>query len=516
MKQFTCEMCGSTDLMKQDGVFVCQTCGCKYSVEEAKKMMIEGTVDVTGSTVKVDNTGMIDNYLNLATSAIDSGNNQEAETYANKIIELDPQNAMAWTVKGAAAGWQTTGGNNRFNEAIDCWKNAINFIKDEEALHVLDYIYNTGNDIANAIITMHCNNFVSYRSKDNALDIMHNMTYILSSIIDLNESGDLKKHSLSILQKISNLTEEGNNEEKINELTEQLNEIIEMRQKFIDWGEEIGQSFSQIINGAAVAGSNAADADFGPDKSDKSDYAYSNWIDEITCCISLENTAMTWTNQIDTIETIYKNVKILHENMISSCSYEFQAGAYVSGYFQSKSLTDDAKTLHKNAIKEAEKQKNKKISDIKKKAEEEKKERINKYWEEHSDEKIALEQEKKELLDEISTIRKECKSAVSSIENEIEPIKANFNAEISELSKIISDLTAEKNSLGIFKSKEKKALQEKINEFENRKREAEFERRTQIHEIEKKVKKAAAPFDNKITKLDKRVKEIDRELTKDR
>lgn len=25
MKQLTCEMCGSTDLMKQDGVFVCQS-----------------------------------------------------------------------------------------------------------------------------------------------------------------------------------------------------------------------------------------------------------------------------------------------------------------------------------------------------------------------------------------------------------------------------------------------------------------------------------------------------------
>ena len=27
MKQLTCEMCGGTDLVKQDGVFVCQSCG---------------------------------------------------------------------------------------------------------------------------------------------------------------------------------------------------------------------------------------------------------------------------------------------------------------------------------------------------------------------------------------------------------------------------------------------------------------------------------------------------------
>ena len=65
MKQLTCEMCGSTDMLKQDGVFVCQTCGCKYTVEEAKKMMIEGTVNVTG-TVKVDKSDEMDNLAVLA------------------------------------------------------------------------------------------------------------------------------------------------------------------------------------------------------------------------------------------------------------------------------------------------------------------------------------------------------------------------------------------------------------------------------------------------------------------
>ena len=54
MKRLTCEMCGGTDLIKQDGVFVCQSCGCKYSVEEARKLMIEGPVDVSGSTVKIE------------------------------------------------------------------------------------------------------------------------------------------------------------------------------------------------------------------------------------------------------------------------------------------------------------------------------------------------------------------------------------------------------------------------------------------------------------------------------
>ena len=91
MKRLTCEMCGSTDLIKQDGVFVCQTCGCKYSIEEAKKMMVEGTVEVTG-TVKVDNSAAIENYLDMARNAIDAGNNKEADEYCNKIIEMDTAN----------------------------------------------------------------------------------------------------------------------------------------------------------------------------------------------------------------------------------------------------------------------------------------------------------------------------------------------------------------------------------------------------------------------------------------
>lgn len=85
MKQLTCEMCGSTDLMKQDGVFVCQTCGCKYSVEEAKKMMVEGTVDVTGSTVKVDVSEKVKNLYVLARRAKDDNNAELAEKYYEMI-----------------------------------------------------------------------------------------------------------------------------------------------------------------------------------------------------------------------------------------------------------------------------------------------------------------------------------------------------------------------------------------------------------------------------------------------
>ena len=94
MKQLTCEMCGGTDLMKQDGAFVCQNCGMKYSVEEAKKMMIEGTVDVQG-TVKVDNTAFVQKYLANARRAKEKEDWSETEKYYNMVEQNDPTNIEA-------------------------------------------------------------------------------------------------------------------------------------------------------------------------------------------------------------------------------------------------------------------------------------------------------------------------------------------------------------------------------------------------------------------------------------
>ena len=94
MKQLTCEMCGGTDLMKQDGVFVCQSCGCKYSVEEAKRMMIEGTVDVQG-TVKVDNSAFVQKYLANARRAYEKEDWEEVEKYYNMVEQNAPNNMEA-------------------------------------------------------------------------------------------------------------------------------------------------------------------------------------------------------------------------------------------------------------------------------------------------------------------------------------------------------------------------------------------------------------------------------------
>lgn len=90
MKRLTCEMCGGTDLIKQDGVFVCQSCGCKYSVEEARKLMIDGTVDVSGSTIKVDTKQKTENLYEIARRARDENNSVAAAKYYDMVLQEDP------------------------------------------------------------------------------------------------------------------------------------------------------------------------------------------------------------------------------------------------------------------------------------------------------------------------------------------------------------------------------------------------------------------------------------------
>lgn len=94
MNAIQCEMCGSSDLIKQDGVYVCQHCGMKYSPEEMRKMMIEGTVDVKG-TVQIDNTAFIQKYLTNARRALQKQDWDEVEKYYNMVEQNVPDSMEA-------------------------------------------------------------------------------------------------------------------------------------------------------------------------------------------------------------------------------------------------------------------------------------------------------------------------------------------------------------------------------------------------------------------------------------
>ena len=86
MKAIQCELCGSQDIVKEEGFFVCQNCKTKYSAEEAKKLV---------GTVKIDNSETVDNLFTLARRAFQTKNFADAEKYYSLILPERPNNVEA-------------------------------------------------------------------------------------------------------------------------------------------------------------------------------------------------------------------------------------------------------------------------------------------------------------------------------------------------------------------------------------------------------------------------------------
>lgn len=147
MKQLTCEMCGSTDLLKQDGVFVCQSCGCKYSVEEARKMMVEGTVEVQG-TVMIDRTDekrqKVQNYLAMCKNAHDALDTAAVVEYSDKILEIDPNNYEAWAYRALSCGWKSSLNDMKTGQVITAARKALELAPEEKRYELAENIYAQG------------------------------------------------------------------------------------------------------------------------------------------------------------------------------------------------------------------------------------------------------------------------------------------------------------------------------------------------------------------------------------
>lgn len=307
MKQLTCEMCGGTDLVKQDGMFVCQTCGTKYSVGEAKKMMIEGTVDVSGSTVKVDNSASIENYFKMAESAYKSSNQKEVESYCNKIIEIEPENYKAWLLKGKAAGWQSTLANIRIQESVNCFMKAVDNAPEDDKYRVKKEASQEIENLSTVLMTMCCNNFAKFASADNAASILNNLK--LTQLYSL------------VLLAICGVSADG-----------------------------FKTNIATLINNAAMdAWNNNIYSDYMGFDGHPSKYQWERYIQQGNYVLLLLQTAIDLCDDDDKSDVVrYKNMIDVQDKLINSWSYTYSNGGWGKDY----SLTDEAKQLRTDKIME--------------------------------------------------------------------------------------------------------------------------------------------------------------------
>ena len=86
MKAIRCEICGSSDIVKQNGMFECRYCGAKYSPEEVRNLI---------GAVRIDRTEETENYLTLARRSLNESDFEKAEEYFELILRNDPNHLEA-------------------------------------------------------------------------------------------------------------------------------------------------------------------------------------------------------------------------------------------------------------------------------------------------------------------------------------------------------------------------------------------------------------------------------------
>ena len=80
----------------------------------------------------------LSNLLGMARTASLAGNVSEAESYYNRVLELDPRNSEAWLGKGKSAAWQSSISNIRTNEMVVMFNHAIGTSDDTSRASVVE------------------------------------------------------------------------------------------------------------------------------------------------------------------------------------------------------------------------------------------------------------------------------------------------------------------------------------------------------------------------------------------
>lgn len=456
MKRLTCEVCGSTDLIKQNGVFVCESCGCKYSVEEARKLMIEGKVDVSGSTVKIDKSNEIDNLLIVARRARDEGNFERAASNYDDVLKINPNN---WEANFYRSYCKALEGRiidipNNLRLASSSASSTIKMLQSHEPIDDAACIEIISR--ISAMVSVFINSYYNmYSNNPEWLEIQRNQ-YGFESDSYVHNKGNYMR-------------------------------------------------MQQNIEGVLTT----AGAFYG----------------EIG---GLKNTSSALCKAIvKALENEIKDLGSLPKNPFANAGLKYreffyilanQNNALIAKVTATKNVMEQICQAHRDI-----EEKQKKIEKEKRKEEQQRKNRA--YWAAHKAEKTQLESKKSELNAQVqellaSMLPIEEKINALALEKSTDvPSQKEWNTLQAELDKLVE----EKGKLGLFKRKEKQALQEKIEaisrNMEQVKTKIEKEKDAQFATIDREIaplQKKLTPLSHEKEKLLQQIQSIDAELTKDR
>ena len=190
MEALVCELCGGNNLIKQEGIFICQNCGTKYTVEEAKKLF---------GTVKIDRSEETEKRLVLARRARENNNSENAEKYYDLVLQEDPNN---WEASFFQVYYRAMQCNimNISNAAFSVSNNIDTTIQlisaipnDKEKALALDCVSAYSQSIVNILSSAAADHYKKHSSVNGAKDECSERIKAIKSIYDELETS-LKKY----------------------------------------------------------------------------------------------------------------------------------------------------------------------------------------------------------------------------------------------------------------------------------------------------------------------------------
>lgn len=489
MKQAVCEICGKADLMKNDGVFVCQVCGTKYSVEEVKKMLVDTSITTQDTNVPTQDLNIIqiEKLLNLAESSLKSQNYKDAEGFCNNILMIDDKNYKGWWLKAKAVNGQISYNNSRIEEVFNCIMIAYDFFSDGDKKNIgMGWIVWLMSAFQN--------------------EILRNLEEVISQRLTKAKVDKVCNSFIDLRNKIRIVAEKMELEKKSTEIfLNKLDEFFCVSTNSVcvtAWNTTVGYNYYReyMDKGIDPFGRSERKWVISTELYRPSKHIWNTFLIETDLLIELLQFAERQFNDSTNEkvkENIYLNIAYFESCIIPSGSWKVTQG-YTSGWdqytsiglFEESVLTDEAKSLRQMIKDDYER-----LADIAKKNGEKKKKeyelkKIEEYWGNHVEEKKILDDEKEAL-----------ESEVSSLTLKLDTI--SYEKEISALDDSIKLMENKMSSLGIFKGKEKRCIQEQIDTANEEKR--------LIYDKETSEKMVIY---KEIAKKRKRIEDIIKELTK--
>ena len=589
-----CEICGGNDIVKQDGVFICQSCGCKYSVEDVRKMMSNSTNE---PQVNKD----MERIKKLGDDAFANEVWTDAAKYYTELIEkydVDYETEYRCLIAKVNINGNASNGFPSLSKSIHIAMNSFgkyrtalladnSISKEEKEKRCVYYLAEIRGSIR-WLFDMEKNRHVDYIEeenisvifdKDNHIKLLNQVeesinfynSFLEFEFNELLGCPFLIEHFIETLDKISDViyyympycSKYSGSKTTIG------SDIINERDKFLLDAEQINYRLNSYKNLFSYIEQTIDLLNSG--KLAISEEQMNNLLDVPTSCVwrlfngtkkaivrhnkYILDIYVTNDNYLYYINTITYDcfnlfldlfrldmkhlsshsylIDILRKHIKSARSLLTWCDFTYTGYCpscpcKSLSLNEsnlDKVTSFKNFLDECEdaiKKEVKRLNDI--------------YWENHKDEKQQLEKEKTELTNQLALLKKNCDEQISKLTMGSESKIKFYEQEISniqgkeDVEKYKSQINSnciKIESLGIFKRKEKNALEDENSQMRVKVRELQQNIDKQKNGIEREISREKDNLKNMCQQLteelqkesgtlEDRLKKIDDELTKER